>query len=95
VNIDFEAAYDLKNFNIPRFSIELPELWIKAKARIYDIGSKEMGMEAEAHSSPFDITEGKKFIPFQIITPDVSEHLYRSEGKCLFQILSVKLGKDA
>src|SRR4030043_1371075 len=91
VNIDVEAAYDLKNFNIPRCSLELPEVWIKAKARIYDIGTKEMGMEAEAQSSPFDIAEGKKFIPFRIITPDVSEHLFRAEGKGLFQIVSVKL----
>jgi hypothetical protein len=91
VNIDFEAAYDLRNLNIPRFSIKLPELWVKARARIYDIGSKDMGMEAEAHSSPFDIAEGKKLIPFQIITPDVSDHLFRSEGKGSFQIVSVRL----
>jgi uncharacterized protein YhdP len=91
VNIDFEAEYNLKDLNIPRFSLELPELWVKAKARIYDIGSKDMGMEAEAHSSPFDIAEGKKFIPFRIITPDVSEHLFRAEGKGSFQIVSVRL----
>jgi len=91
VNIDFEADYNSKDFNIPRFSIELPEVWVKAKARIYDIGSKEMGMEAEAQSSPFDVAEGKKFIPFRIITPDVSDHLYRSEGKGSFQIVSVRL----
>jgi uncharacterized protein YhdP len=91
VNIDFEAEYDLKDLRIPRFSIELPELWVKAKGRIYDIGSKEMGMEAEAHSSPFDIAEGKKLIPFRIITPDVSEHLFRAEGKGPFQIVSVRL----
>jgi uncharacterized protein YhdP len=91
VNIDFDAAYDLRTLNIPRFSIELPELWVKAKARIYDIGSKDMGMEAEAHSSPFDIAEGKKFIPFRIITPDVSDRLFRSEGKGSFQIVSLKL----
>ncbi len=96
VNIDFEATYDLKNINIPRFSIELPELWVKAKARIYDIGSKGMGMEAEARSSPFDIEAGKKLIPFRIISPDVSDHLFRSEGKGSFQILSVRLsGKMA
>ena len=91
VNIDVEADYNLKDFNIPRFSIELPELWVKAKARIYDIGSKDMGMEAEAHSSRFDIAEGKKLIPFRIITPDVSDHLFRSEGKGSFQIVSVRL----
>ena len=91
VNIDVEADYNFKDFNIPRFSIELPELWVKARARIYDIGSKDMGMEAEAHSSPFDIAEGKKLIPFRIITPDVSDNLFRSEGKGSFQIVSVRL----
>lgn len=91
VNIDFEAEYDSKDIKIPRFSIELPELWVKAKGRIYDIGLKEMGMEAEAHSSPFDIAEGKKFIPFRIITPDVSENLFRAEGKGPIQIMSVRL----
>jgi uncharacterized protein YhdP len=91
MNIDFETNYNLRDFNIPRFSIELPDVWVKAKARIYDIGSKEMGMEAEAHSSPFDIAEIKKYIPFRVITPDVSEPLYRSEGKGSLQIVSVKL----
>jgi uncharacterized protein involved in outer membrane biogenesis len=42
VHINMEATYDLKDLNIPRFSIELPELWVKASGRIYDIGSKEM-----------------------------------------------------
>jgi hypothetical protein len=91
VNIDVEAEYDSKEMKIPRFSIELPELWVKAKGRIYDIGSKEMGMEAEAHSSPFDMVEGKKFIPFRIITPDVSETLFQVEGKGPVQIMSVRL----
>jgi uncharacterized protein YhdP len=91
MNLNFEAEYDTKDFKIPRFLIELPEIWIKAKGRIYDIGSKEMGMEAEASSSPFDIAEGKKFIPFPIITPDVSDRLFRSEGKGSFQAVSVKL----
>jgi uncharacterized protein YhdP len=91
VNIDFGAHYDSKNLEIPRFLIELPELSVKAKGRIYGIGSGEMGMEAEASSSPLDIAEGKKFIPFRIITPDVSEPLSRAEGKGSFQVLSVKL----
>jgi hypothetical protein len=91
VNIDVEADCDAKDFKIPRFFIELPEIWVKAKGRIYDIGSKEMGMEAEASTSPFDIAEGKKFIPFRIITPDVSDRLFRSEGKGFFQAVSVKL----
>jgi uncharacterized protein involved in outer membrane biogenesis len=91
VNIDFGANYDSRNLEIPRFLIELPELSVKAKGRIYGIGSKEMGMEAEASSSPLDIAEGKKFIPFRVITPDVSEDLFRAEGKGSFQILSVRL----
>ncbi len=91
VNVDFDANCDSKNLEIPRFFIELPELSIKAKGRIYGIGSKDMGMEAEASSSPFEIAEGKKFIPFRIITPDVSDHLFRAEGKGSFQILSVRL----
>ncbi len=91
MNLNFEAEYDTKDFKIPQFFIKLPEIWVKAKARIYDIGSKQMGMEAEASSSPFDIAEGKKFIPFRIITPDVSDRLFRSEGKGSFQAVSVKL----
>jgi uncharacterized protein involved in outer membrane biogenesis len=91
VNIELEADYDAKDFKIPRFFIGLPEIWVKAKGRIYDIGAKEMGMEAEASTSPFDIAEGKKFIPFRIITPDVSDRLFRSEGKGFFQAVSVKL----
>ncbi len=91
LNLDFEAEYDTKNFKVPRFFIELPELWIKAKGRIYDIGSQEMGMEAEASTSPFDIAEGKKFIPFRIIVPAVSARLFRAEGKGSFQAVSVKL----
>jgi uncharacterized protein YhdP len=91
LNLDFEAEYDTKNFKIPHFFIELPELWIKAKGRIYDIGSKDMGMEAEASSSAFDIAEGKKFIPFRIIVPPVSDRLFRSEGKGSFQAVSVRL----
>ncbi|NWG02040.1 MAG: AsmA-like C-terminal domain-containing protein [Syntrophaceae bacterium] len=90
-HLEVEVQYDLKEITVPRFSIELPELWVKAKGKIYGIGSKEMGMEAEAHSSAFDIAEGKKYIPFRIITPDVSDHLFRAEGKGSFQIKSVKL----
>jgi hypothetical protein len=91
LNIDVEAEYDSKDMKIPRFFIELPEIRVKAKGRIYDIGSKEMGMEAEAQSSPFDVADGKKFIPFRIITPDVSEPLFRAEGKGPVQIMSVRL----
>jgi uncharacterized protein YhdP len=91
LNLSLEAEYNAKDFKIPRFLIELPEIWVKAKGRIYDLGSKEMGMEAEASTSPFDIAEGKKFIPFRIITPPVSDRLFRSEGKGSFQAVSVKL----
>jgi hypothetical protein len=91
VNVELEADYDAKDFKIPRFFIDLPEIRVKAKGRIYDIGSKEMGMEAEASSSPFDIAEGKKFIPFRIITPDVSDRLFMSEGKGFFQAVSIRL----
>ena len=91
VNIDVKAEYDTKEFMIPQFSIELPELWVKAKGRIYNIGSNEMGMEAEASSNPFDVAEGKKFIPFRIITPNISGPLSRAEGKGLFQIVFVRL----
>ena len=91
LNLNVEAEYDAKDFKIPRFLIELPEIRVKAKGRIHDIGSKEMGMEAEASTSPFDIAEGKKFIPFRVITPDVSDRLFRSEGKGSFQAVSVKL----
>ncbi len=96
INLNFEAEYDTKDFKIPRFFIELPGIWVKAKGRIYDIGSNQMGMEAEASTNSFDIAEGRKFIPFRIITPDVSDRLFRSEGKGSFQVASVKLsGKMA
>ncbi len=91
INLHFEAEYDTKDLKIPRLFIELPEIWVKAKGKIYDIGSKQMGMEAEASTSSFDIAEGKKFIPFRIITPDVSDRLFRSEGKGSFRAVSVKL----
>jgi hypothetical protein len=91
VNIDFDTDYDLKDLRIPRFSIELPEIMLKAKGKIYGIGSKEMGLEAEAQSGPFDLSEGKKFIPFRIIAPSISDPLFRAEGKGPVQILSVKL----
>jgi len=91
LNLNFEAEYDSKNLKIPQFFIELPEIWVKAKARIYNIGSKEMGMEAEASTSSFDIAEGKKFIPFRVIVPPVSDRLFQSEGRGSFQAVSVKL----
>ncbi len=96
MNIGFDLDYDSKEIRIPRVSVELPELWVKAKGRIYGIGTEEMGMEAEAQSGPFDLAEGKKLIPYRIITPDVSDALFRAEGSGPVQILSVKLsGKMA
>lgn len=91
VTIDFTVDYDLKDLRVPLISIKLPELSVEAKGKIYGIGSDGMGIDAEAQSGPFDILEGKKFIPFRIITPDVSEPLFRAEGSGLAQIISVKL----
>lgn len=91
VNIDLQAKYDRQTFDIPRFSIELPEIKIRAKGKIYGIGTKGMGMDAEASSSVFDLADGKRFIPFRIITPSVSDPLFRAEGSGPVQILSVKL----
>jgi uncharacterized protein YhdP len=91
MNLDLEVDYDRKDLRIPQLSIELPEMWVKAKGRIYEIGSKGMGLEAEAQSGPFDLSEGRKFIPYRIITPDVSEPLFRAEGSGFVQILAVKL----
>lgn len=91
MNLDLDVDYDLKDIKVSQFSIELPELWVKGKGKIYAIGSKEMGMEAEAKSGPFDISEGRKFIPYRVITPDVSDPLFRAEGSGPAEILSVKL----
>jgi uncharacterized protein YhdP len=91
MKVDLMVEYDQKDLQIPLLSVELPELWVKAKGKIYDIGSEKMGLDAEAHSGSFDLSEGKKFIPFRIITRDVSEPLFRSEGNGPVQILSVRL----
>ncbi|MEW6374773.1 MAG: AsmA-like C-terminal domain-containing protein [Thermodesulfobacteriota bacterium] len=91
VNIDLDMAYDLKDVTVPRISIEMPEIWIKAKGKISAIGSEGMCIEAEAQSGPFDLSEGRKFIPYRIITPEVSDSLFRAEGSGPVQILSVKL----
>jgi hypothetical protein len=91
INLDFEAKYDRQTFQVPRFSIELPQIKVRAKGRIYGIGTEGMGLDAEASSSVFDIAEGRKFIPFRIITPSVSDPLFRAEGSGPAQILSVKL----
>jgi uncharacterized protein YhdP len=91
MNVGLTIDYDLKDLKVPLLSVELPELWVRAKGKIYDIGSEGMGLDAEAQSGPFDLSEGKKFIPFRIITRDVSEPLFLSEGSGPVQILSVKL----
>jgi len=91
VAIGLEVDFDLKEILIPKLSIDLPEIKVKGKGRIYGIGTKGMGIEAEAESSPFELSEGKKFIPFGIITPEVSQTLFRAEGNGPVQIISVKL----
>jgi hypothetical protein len=91
MHVDVKVDYDHQDLTVPLLSVELPELWVKAKGKIYGMGSKQMGMNAEAQSGVFDLSEGKKFIPFPIITRDVSEALFRSEGNGPVQILSVKL----
>jgi uncharacterized protein YhdP len=91
VNLAIDVEYDLKEIKIPRVSVELPEIWVKAKGKIYGIGSNGMGLEAEAQSGPFDLLEAKRFIPYRIITPDVSGPLFRGEGRGPVQIISVRL----
>jgi uncharacterized protein involved in outer membrane biogenesis len=96
VTLDFQIDYDTRDFKIPRYSVKLPDLSIKGKGRIYGIGTKEMGMEAEAQSDPFDLSDGKKYIPYRIIMKDTSDHLFRSEGSGSVQIVSARLsGKMA
>ncbi|MGQ9645753.1 MAG: YhdP family protein [Thermodesulfobacteriota bacterium] len=91
MHIDLTMRYDHPDLMVPLLSIELPELWVKAKGKIYRIGSKQMGLDAEAQTGSFDLSEGKKFIPLRIITRDVSEPLSHSVGNGPVQILSVKL----
>ncbi len=91
VAIGLDVDFDLKEIRIPKISIDLPEIKVKGKGRIYGIGTQGMGIEAEAESSPFELSEGKKFIPFGIITPEVSHTLFRAEGNGPVQIISVKL----
>jgi uncharacterized protein involved in outer membrane biogenesis len=91
LNLDLDVDYDLKDIKVPRMSLELPEIRVRVKGKIYGIGTKEMGMEAEAQSGSFDLSEGKKFIPYRIITPNVSDPLFRGQGNGSVQIVSVKL----
>jgi uncharacterized protein YhdP len=91
LNLTLDADFKEKEVNVSHVSIELPEIWVKAKGKIYEIGTQEMGMEAEAQSSVFDLSYGKRLIPYRVIQPDVSDALFRAEGKGPVQILSVKL----
>ena len=91
VNVDLEANYTRKDFNVSRFSVELPDITVKGKGKIYGIGTDEMGMDAEGQSNLFDLSDAKKYIPYRIITRDVSDHLFHSEGSGPVQILSVRL----
>jgi uncharacterized protein involved in outer membrane biogenesis len=91
LNLDLEMDCGLKEIQVHHLSLELPEIKVNGKGKIYGIGSKEMGIEAEARSSPFDLLEGRKFIPYRIITPRVSDPLFRGEGSGSVQIVSVKL----
>ncbi len=91
VNLDFQMNSDSTNFDVPDFSIELPEFWVKGKGRFYGIGTKEMGMEAEARTGPFDLSDGRRYIPYRIIAKEVSDHLFTSEGSGSVQIVSARL----
>ncbi len=42
-------------------------------------------------SDSFDLADGRRLIPYRVITPDVSNALFRAEGKGPIQILSVNL----
>ena len=90
-NLSLDVDFGRTEIKIPEVSIELPEIRVSARGRVHGIGTKEMGMEAEAKSDPFDLAEGKRWIPYRVITPEVSSALFRSEGNGPLQILSVKL----
>jgi hypothetical protein len=91
IHLGFEATYDLKDLQIPRLTLELPEIGVKVRGRIYGIGSEDMGLEAEAETSVFDLSDAKRLIPYPIIEPGVSGALFRAEGKGKVQIVSVTL----
>lgn len=91
LNISFNLNYDLKNLIIPKVLFELPELSIKSSGKIYSIGSKDMGIEAEAQSNPFDLSQVKKYIPLNIIAPYVSNFISKTEAGGEVRIVSVKL----
>jgi uncharacterized protein YhdP len=91
VEIEGEVDFDRKDLKVPQISVTLPELQVKAHGKIYDIGRPSAGMEAEATTGPFDLGDANRLIPYRIITPEVSDALFRAEGKGRVQILSVKL----
>jgi len=91
IKLDLHTLYDHQTFEVPKFVIEMPEIKVKGKGRIYGIGTKTMGLDAEASSNVFDIADGRRFIPFRIITSSVSDPLFRAEGSGSVQILSVRL----
>ena len=91
INLVIDAECETKEIKIPRASFELPEISVEAKGRIYGIGSEGMGLEAEAQSGPFDLSEAKRLIPYRIITPSVSDRLFHAEGSGSAQITHVRL----
>jgi uncharacterized protein YhdP len=91
LNLGLEVDFGRTEIKVPLVSIELPEIRVNAKGRVYGIGTKEMGMEAEARSDSFDLADGRRLIPYRIITPDVSSALLQAEGNGPIQILSVNL----
>ncbi len=91
LNLDLDVDYDLNELKVSNLSLELPEIAVKVSGKIYGIGTKEMGMEAEAKSGPFDLSDAKRFIPYRIITPNVSDSLFQGQGNGSVQIVSVKL----
>jgi uncharacterized protein YhdP len=91
LNLSVDADFTQKEIKVPQVSVELPEIRVRAKGRIYGIGTQGMGMEAEAQSDPFDLSDGRRWIPYRVITPEVSNALFRAEGSGPVQILSVNL----
>jgi hypothetical protein len=95
LNISLEVDYDLKEFRVPKISVELPEIWVKGKGKIYGIGSEGMGMDAEAMTGPFDLAQAKRLIPYRIIKSGVSDSLFRSRERVKVQIPSSGSQEDA
>src|SRR4030042_4826514 len=48
MNVNLTVDYDHQDLKVPLLSVELPELWVKAKGKIYGIGSQQMGIAGEA-----------------------------------------------